>query len=163
MGSFSQKSIIAYLNVCWVPVCICPFLDKFGRLTELMWLNWDSCLNISLKLYLLLHAQVLVLIPDSNIFKTKRQRCQGYWSFGKTGSKNMQLVFQYCCQTPSGKAIFYHPRSYLLTTSVTHCKAGLMRVVKRTTSMFNSFGSNVAEQVACFLMPVLPHLKAPAV
>ena len=70
-------------------------------------------------------------------FKTKRKRCQEYWSFGKTGSKNMQLVFQYCCKTPSGKAIFYHLRSNLLTTSVTHRTEGLMRVVKRTTSMFN--------------------------
>ena len=137
-------------------------VGKFDRLTGLMWLNLDSCINISIKLYLLLHALLAVLIPESNInfLKTKRQRCQDYWSFGKTGSKNIQLVLQYCCKTPSGKAIFYHPCSYLLTTSVTHCKAGLMRVVKRATSLFNSFGSNVAKLVACFFMPVLSHLNA---
>ena len=162
MGSFSQKSIIAYLNWCWGPVCICLFLGKFGRLTGLMWLNLDSCLNISIKLYCFYMHSWRFWYQIAISFKTKRQRCQEYWSFGKTGSKNMQLVFQYCCKTPNGKAIFYHLRSNLLTTSVTHRTEGLMRVVKRTTSMFNSFGSNVAKQVACFFMPVFPHLKAPA-
>ena len=28
----------------------------------------DSCVDISIKLYLLLHAQLAVLIPDSNFF-----------------------------------------------------------------------------------------------
>ena len=39
------------------------------------------------------------------------------------------------------------------------CKTGLMWVVKRATSLFNSFCSNVARQVACFLLPVFPYLK----
>ena len=30
-------------------------------------INLDSCLNISIQLHLLLHAQFAVLIPDSNI------------------------------------------------------------------------------------------------
>ena len=113
-------------------------------------INLDSCLNMSINYICFYMHSFRLLIPDSNFVLTKPQRYQEYWSFGKTGSKNMQLVFQYCCKTPSGKAIFYHPRSYLLTTSVTHCKAGLMRVVKRATSLFNSFGSNVAKQAACF-------------
>ena len=33
-------------------------------------------------------------------------------------------------------------------------------VIKRTTSLFNSFSSNVAKQVAHFLLPVLPYLKS---
>ena len=37
--------------------------------------------------------------------------------------------------------------------------AGLMWVVKRATSLFNSFYSNVARQVADFLLPVFPYLK----
>jgi len=36
---------------------------------------------------------------------------------------------------------------------------GLMWVVKRATSLFNSFCSNVARQVARFLLPVFPYLK----
>ena len=39
------------------------------------------------------------------------------------------------------------------------CKTGLMWVVKRATSLFNSFCSNVARQVARFLLPVFPYLK----
>ena len=38
-------------------------------------------------------------------------------------------------------------------------KTGFMWVVKRATSLFNSFCSNVAKQVACFLLPVFPYLK----
>ena len=34
-----------------------------------------------------------------------------------------------------------------------------MWVVKRATSLLNSFCSNVAKQVACFLLPVFPYLK----
>ena len=41
------------------------------------------------------------------------------------------------------------------------CKTGFMRVVKRTTSLFNSFYSDVAKQVARFLLPVFPHLYGP--
>ena len=36
---------------------------------------------------------------------------------------------------------------------------GMMWVVKRATSLFNSFCSNVARQVACFLLPVFPCLN----
>ena len=44
------------------------------------------------------------------------------------------------------------------------CKTGLMlRVVKRTTSLFNSFYSNVARRVARFLLPVFPYLKTDTV
>ena len=39
------------------------------------------------------------------------------------------------------------------------CKTGLMWVVKRATSLFNSFCSNVARQVARLLLPVFPYLK----
>ena len=37
-------------------------------------------------------------------------------------------------------------------------KTGFMWVVKRVTSLFNSFCSNVAKQVERFLLPVFPHL-----
>ena len=35
---------------------------------------------------------------------------------------------------------------------------GFNEVVKRATSLFNSFCSNVAKQVALFLLPVFPNL-----
>ena len=37
------------------------------------------------------------------------------------------------------------------------CKTGLMWVVKRATSLFNSFRSNLAKQVARFLLPVFTY------
>ena len=39
------------------------------------------------------------------------------------------------------------------------CKTGLMWVVKRATSLFNSFCSNVARQGARFMLPVFPYLN----
>ena len=39
------------------------------------------------------------------------------------------------------------------------CKTGLTWVVKRATSLFNSFYSNVARQVVRFLLPVFPYLN----
>ena len=57
-----------------------------------MWLNLDSCLNISLKLYLLLHAQVAVLIPDSNIFlKLNAKGAKGIEASVKRAAKTCNL------------------------------------------------------------------------
>ena len=39
------------------------------------------------------------------------------------------------------------------------CKTGLMWVVKRATSLFNSFCSNVARQVARFMLLVFPYVN----
>ena len=39
------------------------------------------------------------------------------------------------------------------------CKTGFMSVVKCTTLLFNLFCSNVAKQVACFLLPIFPYLN----
>ena len=39
------------------------------------------------------------------------------------------------------------------------CKTDFMWVVKRTTSLFNSFCSNVEKQAARFLLPVFPYLQ----
>ena len=38
-------------------------------------------------------------------------------------------------------------------------RAGFMSVVKCTTLLFNLFCSNVAKQVACFLLPIFPYLN----
>ena len=51
----------------------------------------------------------------------------------KRATKNVQLVLQHYCKTAL--------------------------VIKRATSLFNSFCSNVARQVARFLLPVFPYLK----
>ena len=51
----------------------------------------------------------------------------------KRATKSVQLVLQHYCKTTL--------------------------VIKRATSLFNSFCSNVARQVARFLLPVFPYLK----
>ena len=56
---------------------------------------------------------------------------------------------------------FYHPCSNLF--NLICCETGLIWVVKRATSLFNSFCSNVAKQVARFLSPVFPNLKRQAI
>ena len=78
--------------------------------------------------------------------------------FGKTGNKKVQIVLQHCCKT-SGKAVLcVLPRMFKPVNNLICCKTGLVWVVKRATSPFNSFRSNFARQVALSLLPVLPYL-----
>ena len=51
------------------------------------------------------------------------------------------------------------PNTFKPVNNLVCCKTGLMWVVKRATSLFNSFCSNVARQVARFLSPVFLYLK----
>ena len=44
-------------------------------------------------------------------------------------------------------------KSVNMVNNLICCKTGLMWVVKRATSLFNSFRSNLAKQVARFLFP----------
>ena len=50
------------------------------------------------------------------------------------------------------------PPTFKPVNNLICCKTGLVWVVKRITSLFNSFCSNVAKQVARFLLLVLPYL-----
>ena len=50
------------------------------------------------------------------------------------------------------------PPLFKPVNNLIYCKAGFMWVVKRVTSPFNSFCSNVAKQVARFLLPVFAYL-----
>ena len=45
------------------------------------------------------------------------------------------------------------PRTFKPVNNLICCKTGLMWVVKRTTSLYNSFSSSVARQVARFSVP----------
>ena len=45
------------------------------------------------------------------------------------------------------------PSTFKSVNNLICCKTGFMWVVKRGTSLFNSLCSNVARQVACFLLP----------
>ena len=51
------------------------------------------------------------------------------------------------------------PHTFKPVNNLICCMSGWMWVVKRATSLFNSLYSNVARQVARFLLPVFPFLK----
>ena len=51
------------------------------------------------------------------------------------------------------------PPAFKPVNNLICCKTGLTWVVKRATSLFNSFYSNVARQVVRFLLPVFPYLN----
>ena len=54
------------------------------------------------------------------------------------------------------------PTSVKPVNNLICCKTGLIWVMKRTTTLFNSFCGNVARQVARCLLPVCPSLKGRA-
>ena len=78
----------------------------------------------------------------------------------KRATKNVQLVLQHCCKTIRIAMLRVLPPTFKLVSNLMCCKTGFMLVVKRATSLYNSFCSNVARQVARFLLPVFPNLKS---
>ena len=52
------------------------------------------------------------------------------------------------------------PPTFKPVSNLICCKTDFMLVVKRAISLYNSFCSNVARQVARFLLPVFPNLKS---
>ena len=68
----------------------------------------------------------------------------------------MQLVLQHCCKTSWIAILRVIPPMFKPVNNLIYCKTGFMCVVRRATSLFNLFCSNVAKQVARFLLPVFP-------
>ena len=75
----------------------------------------------------------------------------------KRATRHVQLVLQYCCKTSWIAMLRVFPPTFKPVNNLICCKTGLMWVVKRATSLFNSFCSNIARQVACVLLPVFPY------
>ena len=76
---------------------------------------------------------------------------------GKRATKNVQLVLQDCCKTSWIAMLRVLPTMFKPVNNLICCKTGLMWVVKRATSLFNSFRSNLAKQVARVLLPVFTY------
>ena len=70
----------------------------------------------------------------------------------------MQHCSWHCCKTRWIAILRLLPRMFKPINNLICCKACLMWVVKRATSLSNSFCSNVAKQVALFLLPVFLYL-----
>ena len=71
----------------------------------------------------------------------------------------MQLVLQHCCRTSWIAMLCVLPPMSNLSCDKSGCRQVWAWVVKHATSLFNLFCSNVARQVARFLLPVFPYLK----
>ena len=78
----------------------------------------------------------------------------------KRATKNVQLVLQHCCKTSWKAMVRVLPLTFKPFNNMICCKTGLVWVVKRATSLFNSFCSKVARQVVRFLLPVFPYLNS---
>ena len=76
----------------------------------------------------------------------------------KLATKNVRLFLYHCCKTRWIVILRVLPPMFKPVNNLICCKTGFMWVVKRATSVFNSFCSNVAEQVARFLLPVFLYL-----
>ena len=61
---------------------------------------------------------------------------------------NIQLVLQHCCKS----MLCVLSPTFKSVNNLIYCKTGLTWVVKCAASLFNSFCSNVAGQVVCFLV-----------
>ena len=72
----------------------------------------------------------------------------------KRATRNVQLVLQHCCKTSWIAMLRILPPMFKPVNNLICCQTGLMWVVKHTTLLFSSFWSNVARQVAHFLLPV---------
>ena len=73
--------------------------------------------------------------------------------------KNVQLVLQHCCKTSWMAMLLVLPPTSNLSCNKSGCWQVWTWGVKRVISLFNSFCSNVARQVARFFVARFPYLK----
>ena len=84
---------------------------------------------------------------------------QGVLTTKKQATKNTQILLQHCWKTSWKAMLHVLPPTFKPVNNLICCKTGLIWLVKRVTSLCNSFCCNFAKQVACFLLPVFPYLK----
>ena len=77
----------------------------------------------------------------TNNFKVKPKNFQRKppLSFSETGNKDPQLVLQHCCKASFKVMLAVLPPTFKPESNLICYKTGLMWVVKRTISLFNSF------------------------
>ena len=70
-----------------------------------------------------------------------------------TKSKNVQLVLQHCCKMSWIAMLRILPPMFKPVNNLICCQTGLMRVVKCTTLLFNSFWSKLQDKLHIFCSP----------
>ena len=78
----------------------------------------------------------------------------------KRATKNVQLVLQHCCETSCIAMLRVFPPMFEPVLQQIRSQGFFSWVVKRATSLYNSFCRNAAKQVARFLLSDLPYLNA---
>ena len=69
-------------------------------------------------------------------------------------------MYRFCCK--KWTTLYFLQQLFATCNNLICCKTGWMRVVKRAASLFNSFCSNIAKQVARFCCPFYRTLKQEA-
>ena len=143
---------------------ILRLLIKKGLLKILVW-RQNAPLNFLLK-----EGCSLLRVPEDIFFLSipmfrgdaASTRCEALHKTEgteKRATKNVQLVLQHCCKTSWIAMLRVLPPTFKPVNNLICCKTGFMWVVKRAISLFNLFYSNVAKQVARFLLSVFPYLS----
>ena len=115
-----------------------PYLDKMNDDTEKQWS----------KIYIILYENRSLNTKETTQNKTK--------AAVKRATKNVQLVLQHCCRNSDVARFTTHVRPCLARNK----DARFVFVGGKTSNtLFNSFCSYVAKQIARFLLPVLPYLR----
>ena len=118
-----------------------PFLDKMNYDTEKQWS----------KIYIILDENRSLNAKEAIQNKTK--------AAVKRATKYVQLVLQHCCKPSWIAMLRVLPPMFDPVLQEIRMQGLFSWVVKRATSLFNSFCSHVAKQIERFLLPVLPYLR----
>ena len=118
-----------------------PHLDKMNDYTEKQWS----------KIYIILNKNRSLNTKETIQNKTK--------AAVKRATKNVQLVLQHCCKPSWIAMLRVLPPMFDPLLQEIRMQGLFSWVVKRATSLFNSFCSHVAKQIERFLLPVLPYLR----
>ena len=163
-------------SICCIPVLYLPlipltmlgvqifmYINKWYKMCiGMVCSNW-SC-NFNLFFWTLHLVSTLIIVEKQS--QVRYPTCMSIFSHNvakgteKRTTKNVQLVLQHCCKTSWIAMLRILPPMFKPVNNLICCQTGLMWVVKHTTLLFNSFWSNVARQVAHFLLPVFPYLNA---
>ena len=118
-----------------------PYLDKMNDDTKKLW------------------SKIYIILDENRSLNTKETVPNKTKAAVKRATKNMQLVLQHCCKPSWIAMLRVLPPMFDPVLQEIRMQGLFSWVVKRATSLFNSFCSYVAKQIARFLLPVLPYLR----
>ena len=116
-----------------------PYLDKMNDDTEKQW------------------PKIYIILDENKSSNTKETIENKTKAAVKRATKNVQLVLQHCCKPSRMAMLRVLPPIFDPVLQEIRLQGLFSWVV--ATSLFNSFCSHVAKQIACFLMPVLAYLR----